>query len=215
MNIDGDTGRRDPSCVVMQGTNVSVLWTPHPVGADASAVRRNVAGLVAQILPASTWLLKRDHGGAPYLDGSDDHHVSLAYSAGVTLVAVSRGAKVGVDVERRFDRGVRALPAHALDESEHITLNRLPETARDEAFLTYWVRKEAILKAEGVGLGVEPRRIRVSAPGESAAVHLVPDSIGPASAWTLLDLDVPGCAAAVAVRQPLATVRLMRAEDAT
>jgi 4'-phosphopantetheinyl transferase len=192
-----------------------VLWSPHPVNADPSTLRQEFARLVAQILPTSTWLLRRDHRGKPYLDGSDDHHVSLARSAGVMLVAVSRGAKVGVDVERRCDRGLRALPTHALGKSERLALDRIPVTARAEAFLTCWVRKEAILKAEGVGLGVEPRRIEVSAPDEPAAVQRVPDGIGPASAWTLADLDVPGCAAAVAVRQPLATVRLMRAEGAT
>lgn len=204
-----------PPTAVTRGASVSVLWSPHPVDADPSTLRREIAGLVTQILPTSTWLLRRDHRGKPYLDDSNGHHVSLAHSEGVTLIAVSRGATVGVDVERRCDRGLRALPAHALTESERIALDRLPETARAEAFLTYWVRKEAILKADGAGLGIEPRRIQVSAPGEPAAVHLVPDSIGPASAWTLLDLDVPGCAAAVAVRQPLATVRLIRADGAT
>ena len=165
--------------------------------------------MLQHYLRTSKLRVARDHRGKPYLEEADGLRFNLSRSGGVTLVAVSREADVGVDLERRVERGLRSLPAHALCDREREVLDRLPEGERADAFLTYWVRKEAVLKAAGVGLGLEPNRIEVSAPSESPAVRVVPDTIGPADAWTLVDLDVPGCAAAVAIRRPRAVVRLI------
>ena len=73
---------------------------------------------------------------------------------------------------------------------------------RDRAFLSFWTRKEALLKAAGVGLAVDPREIEMSAPGVPARVLHVPAEFGLASDWSVSDVELPGFAAAVAVKGP-------------
>ena len=160
-------------------------------------------------LDGASTILARDARGKPYLEGVDRLWVSIAHSRSVALLAVSCDADVGVDIEQSQDRGLRSLLAQALGDDERAALELLPAADRAQAFLTYWVRKEAILKAAGVGLAVDPSLIEVSAPWDEPAIHVLPGALGPRSEWTLLDLDMPGYAAAVAVRQSSATVRLV------
>lgn len=101
----------------------------------------------------------------------------------MTMVAVSMAGPVGVDVEltgpARFDNlsGVVLHPHEA------------PMSADDLA--TVWVRKEALLKALGLGLAVDPRSIWLSAPG-SRPTLLRWEAAGPPARQTwMFDLDVP------------------------
>lgn len=115
----------------------------------------------------------------------------------LTLVAIARGVDVGVDVER-LDRQVTewVLWGQVLTAGETA---RLPDDrwARNVALLRSWVRREAMLKAAGVGLALEPRTIELGSGGEIIAL---PPVLGAVGRWGLVDLEVPGCVAAVAVR---------------
>jgi phosphopantetheinyl transferase len=205
-----ETTRRDvPGLILHSGTDVWVLRTPRASELDPFDARAEVGSVLTRYVQNGVLRVRRDHRGRPYLEEADGLRFSLARSAGVTLVAVSSEAEVGVDIERRVDRGLTSLPAHALTDTELDTLGRFPEAARADAFLTYWVRKEAILKAAGVGLGVEPSLLEVSGPREDPVVKAVPDTLDPTSVWTLVDLALPGYAAAVAVRRPASEVRLI------
>jgi 4'-phosphopantetheinyl transferase len=186
-----------------------LLATPRDPRLDPFDARGEVGSVLKCYLPDAALQVTRGSRGKPYLEDADGLRFNIARSAGVTLVAVSREAEVGVDVERRRERGLRSLPDHALSGDEQDALGRLPEAARADAFLTYWVRKEAVLKAASVGLGVEPNLVEVSAPADDPVVRALPDTLGPIDAWTLVDLDVPGYAAAVAVRRPAVAVRLI------
>lgn len=188
---------------------VCVLREPRLLELDPYDARGEVGSVLAHCLGTAALRVARDRRGKPYVEDVAGLRFSVSRSSDVTLVAVSRDGEVGVDVERRVARGLRSLPAHALSDGERDTLAGCPEDAKADAFLTYWVRKEAVLKAAGVGLGVEPRLVEVSAPTDGPVVRAVPDALGPASGWTLVDLDLPGYAAAVAVRTPAATVRLV------
>lgn len=141
--------------------------------------------------------------GKPRLAGPDAGvRFNAAHGGGLVLVAVARGREVGVDVEP-LDRGPwLSLPGHVLTPAELRSLDGLGGKAHDAAFLRLWSRKEAVLKAAGVGLAVDPGLVAVSGPAEPPAVLGVPAAIGPASRWGLVDLSLPGVAAAVAVEQP-------------
>ena len=128
---------------------------------------------------------------------------------GTMLLAVSLGIEVGVDIELVRDGPWRTLPAHALSDREQADLASCDAQSRGRMFLTYWARKEAILKAAGVGLSIEPQRVEVTAPWEPAGITAVPDEIGPTSRWSLVDLHVPDCVAALAAEDPDVLVRLV------
>jgi 4'-phosphopantetheinyl transferase len=84
--------------------------------------------------------------------------VSISYAADVTVVALSAVGPVGVDVERCDAAeflGFDAVASHVQEE---------PDERGSQAIL--WVRKESLLKATGRGLAVDPRQIRVAAPGQ-------------------------------------------------
>jgi len=82
---------------------------------------------------------------------------NLSHSAGLALIAVSRGRDVGVDVEwvdRRRD--VLALAPRALGPAEAATVRRAPVAARPLAFHAAWTRREAFAKCHGGGLAAPP-----------------------------------------------------------
>jgi 4'-phosphopantetheinyl transferase len=126
-------------------------------------------------------------------------------SEGIGLIAVTRGGRVGVDIER-----IRSLPdLHDIAErmfspAERRALRGLPPNRRPEGFFNCWTRKEAYVKAVGTGLLHPLTRFTVSLePGEPARLADVDGDAAAAGRWRLEALgSVTGCAAAVAVETP-------------
>jgi 4'-phosphopantetheinyl transferase len=79
---------------------------------------------------------------------------SLSRSSAMALVAVTRICSVGVDLECLDDRAmdVDEVSQVFLPASERAMLARLEQPARADAFLRLWTRREASLKARGLGL---------------------------------------------------------------
>ena len=109
------------------------------------------------------------HGRLEAPTGRGVVHVSVSHSAGLVVVAAALGVRVGVDVERIALRGA-AMPVKALSSAEQAVLACTADQQRVPAFIRYWTRKEAVLKATGDGLAVSPATLTVSAPAEPARV---------------------------------------------
>jgi 4'-phosphopantetheinyl transferase len=93
--------------------------------------------------------------------------LSVSHSGNRIAVAFGWGAAVGVDVEQlRADVAVDELARHALTPGEAEQVRGLEGAERTVGFLTYWTRKEAVVKALGHGLAVDLRSFSVSGPGE-------------------------------------------------
>ncbi|HWH34646.1 MAG TPA: 4'-phosphopantetheinyl transferase superfamily protein [Acidimicrobiales bacterium] len=142
--------------------------------------------------------------GKPELRPAADIHFNLSHSGKVVVLAVSRRV-VGVDVEQLRP----GLDHHALAERffslrERRQLARVAPPARRAAFFATWTRKEAVLKAWGVGLSLPLDSFDVSVPGSGPpAVLAVRRGPGAGGRWSLHDLDAgPGYAGAVAVAGP-------------
>lgn len=95
--------------------------------------------------------------GKPFCSDAPDLRFSVSHSGSFGLLAFSEGADVGCDIEiwRPVD-DFEALGALVLHPFERQALSLLPRHARHDAFLCYWVRKEAALKATGLGFTVDP-----------------------------------------------------------
>ncbi len=99
--------------------------------------------------------LVRDALGCPRLKDAP-FHTSLSHAAGWVAVAVTGSGPVGVDIEPAARSSVMAEIAGRVchpDEAEE--LSTLIEPLYGRALLELWVRKEALLKAAGVGMARE------------------------------------------------------------
>lgn len=87
--------------------------------------------------------------------------VSLARAGGRLALAVTAAGPVGIDVESLADLARAPLDAVALSPAEAGTLAPLRPAVTAEALANIWTTKEAVLKAAGLGLRVDPRELTV------------------------------------------------------
>lgn len=78
---------------------------------------------------------------------------NLSHAHGRALIAVAQTQEVGVDLECvRSEIEVAKLSKRYFTRSEHTAIMQAPEEQRAMRFFRYWVAKEALLKAQGIGL---------------------------------------------------------------
>lgn len=91
---------------------------------------------------------------------------SLSYTANLAIVAVTEGVDVGVDVEELDDAGFEGFAPATLAPEEVPAFDGLSGHELLVARARVWARKEAILKATGHGLVVDPAEVLVSGPSQ-------------------------------------------------
>ncbi|MDX2158551.1 MAG: 4'-phosphopantetheinyl transferase superfamily protein [Hyphomicrobiaceae bacterium] len=133
-------------------------------------------------------------------------HFNVSHSGPALAIATCPTSPVGIDIEH-VDLS-RDLPATVLAPGELAQLGAMNAARRCAAFHRAWVRKEAILKAAGLGLSGAPEIVEVPlAPSRSCRPASLPPGLGCAAGWTLLDLDLGlEIAAAIAVPDILAEI---------
>ena len=146
----------------------------------------NAAGKPALVQPSGTAL-----------------HFNLSHSDERGLLGVSATHELGIDVEKvRSNIEALAISRHYFFGSERAAIESAPTDVRDTVFFRYWVAKEAVLKAQGIGLGFPLDRFRVDflQGGDRARIAtLDPDRLE--GAWTVRMLPgETGWPAAVAAR---------------
>ena len=127
---------------------------------------------------------------------------NLSHSHGLALFGFTRDRDLGIDLELiRPERATDEIAERFFAAAETAVLRSLPKEIRSRAFFDCWTRKEAFIKARGLGLSLPLHSFVVSlAPGERPALlSLQSDPQAPAR-WSLRDLDVAeNYAAALAV----------------
>jgi 4'-phosphopantetheinyl transferase len=126
-------------------------------------------------------------GASPSLTFNFSHSKDLA------LLAVANARELGIDLEYRH-RGISVEPLarYILCECEATALRRLPVERHKQALLTAWTRKEAYLKALGVGLARSLKSVSAGIADEDdeAAVRQLEDAEGRSRLWTFVPLAV-------------------------
>lgn len=111
--------------------------------------------------------------GKPALPAPPRTQFSLSHSQGLALIAIGGRGPLGADVEQlRPVPDARALAAQHFTQRENAALAELPARERDHAFLTCWTRKEACLKAIGIGLLVPPCSFEVGLTPDCRSIEL-------------------------------------------
>ncbi|MDX6355129.1 MAG: 4-phosphopantetheinyl transferase [Streptomyces sp.] len=127
--------------------------------------------------------------GRPVLQGAAVHF-SLSHSGDRFVIALATHT-IGVDVETVPGPDLATEAMAVLHPVEREELNGLPHGRRPAAFARCWTRKEAVLKAAGIGLSEDPATLYVGTG---------PRPVAPAG-WSLVDLPLDrGHAAAYAAR---------------
>jgi 4'-phosphopantetheinyl transferase len=139
--------------------------------------------------------------GKPALD-NHKLEFNLSHSGDFALIAVAGQRKVGVDMECiRSDMEVENIAARNFSKSELSELMALPLEQRVTGFFNCWTRKEAYIKAHGLGLSFPLENFDVSlTPNEPAILRATRPDQREAAHWTLLALEInPNYAGALAV----------------
>ncbi len=136
----------------------------------------------------------RLEGGACVFNGSE--------SGGTALFAVARTGELGIDVEAlRPERADLRLARRYFHPEEIAKLERLEAAARTRGFFSVWTRKEALVKAAGLGLRIPLASFCVGLLPEEPTGPLGYESDWPAGRdWRLVSLPLdPDCVGALAL----------------
>lgn len=160
---------------------------------------RYVLGRYLAAKPSELSFTYNDYG-KPSLAGEESLQFNMSHSHEMALVAVTREAAVGVDVEHiRADFASEDIATRFFSRLEVETFNSLPVEERVAAFFRCWSRKEAYIKAIGKGLSQPLDGFDVTlAPADPAALLRAGEE--DKLQWSMTDIDVgAGYASALVV----------------
>ena len=128
---------------------------------------------------------------------------NLTHSDARALLGVSDGRELGIDLERvRSNLQALDISRHYFFGAEREAIENALSVMRDRTFFRYWVAKEAVLKAQGVGLGFPLDRfgIHFHPGGDTAQIETLDPAVLERD-WTVRMLPCEAdWAAAVAAR---------------
>ncbi|MDG3005690.1 4'-phosphopantetheinyl transferase family protein [Paludisphaera mucosa] len=145
-------------------------------------------------------------GGKPVLRPDDEAgpplQFNVSHSGELALIAVSRSRELGVDVEetRPIEQAGRIVESY-FTASEVAEFLRFAEEDRAAAFIRGWTRKEAVVKAQGVGLaGLATEFETLFGPATPGEAFRPCSPLAEVKGWRLWEASPrPGYVAALAV----------------
>jgi 4'-phosphopantetheinyl transferase len=141
----------------------------------ARGLLRELLGRYLQQAPAALEFSYGQHG-KPALserEASSGLCFNLSHSAGLAVYAIAKGRNLGIDVEHvQPESAGDDIAQHYFSARELSDLRTLPPEARVAGFFHCWTRKEAYLKATGMGLQIPLDSFSVSLSPEKPAQFL-------------------------------------------
>ncbi|NNE39194.1 MAG: 4'-phosphopantetheinyl transferase superfamily protein, partial [Gammaproteobacteria bacterium] len=176
---------------------------------------RNIIGYVLKKDPRQIGIAYTS-SGMPLLDHNWSHTnitFNVSHSHDLAIIAVSIRNIIGIDIEKvRQDIEYEKLAKRFFSETEHKLILEYEITSRLDAFFATWTRKEALVKATGIGIAYGLSKFDVSVDPDQPAELL--DSRWQSecqSKWSLLNIDtLPEYKSCLAVAGELPEVRYWR-----
>lgn len=167
----------------------------------ARGILRTVLSRYVAIDPAEIILSYGDHG-KPFLAlpcGPAEIQFNVSHADDLALIAVTKGRGIGVDIETIGNRAYNPeVVRRFFSRREQDALRSIPEAERGKMFVVFWTRKEACIKASGLGLSLPLASFDVSSDAKEPRVIVFGEES--TRSWTVVDIEtVSGCAAACAV----------------
>jgi len=96
---------------------------------------------------------------------------NVSHSRNIVLVAIAYEREIGVDIEHiNADYEYEAIAQTVLSTPEKHVLDRFDGEAKRRAFIQFWTRKEAYIKADGRGVTLPLEHIDTSVPADRVAI---------------------------------------------
>lgn len=128
--------------------------------------------------------------GKPFLANGAGPVFNLSHSDDAGLIAVTSSGVLGVDIERCRETAPLDLVDRFFSAIERETFARLATEKKNDGFFACWTRKEAYIKAKGLGLSLPLETFSVEAhpdlPARLIASDDAPEDVGRFQFW-----DVP------------------------
>ena len=148
--------------------------------------------------PARVHIAITDHA-KPVLGQSSPIDFSVSHSGRIALYAFSSAGCVGIDVEEIRTLDPIRLAQTCFSDAEQAELKTVDLESRLHTFFDGWVRKEAVVKADGRGLSLALQSFTVTLRGEPRVTQFPLD--GGARTWRLMEVEAgPAVKAALAIR---------------
>jgi 4'-phosphopantetheinyl transferase len=132
--------------------------------------------------------------GKPTLESSHGSNLrfNLSHTEGAALIAVAEGVELGIDIEsQRPIDDLAGVARSVMSQEEFVGWERRDPEERLTAFYRLWTRKEAYIKATGLGLSASLQQITVPvSSGILLQSTRVEDSAGK-GVWSVRDIEVP------------------------
>jgi 4'-phosphopantetheinyl transferase len=157
----------------------------------AHSYLRQVLARYLDLEPDEICYTYNEHG-KPELDpGFDQLRFNLSHSKSVGLIAVTMKSRIGVDVELiKHNKDIKQIAQRFFSPGEIEQLLNQPDSQHDEAFFRCWTRKEAYLKALGVGMLIPLNQFEVDfAPGVPPRIKHTVGKESEAARWSLYHIN--------------------------
>ena len=178
----------------------------------AHGLLRLILGMYLDIEPILLAFCTNQYG-KPYLcSGHKDKAIlfNVSHSGNMSVVALSSGFEVGIDIEHtNREINVAEIAGSFFSKKEIEKLASLTGALQKEAFFRCWTRKEAYLKGKGRGLSMDLDRFEVSLlPDESPSILADEDCPEDVHSWRLYDITpLPGYIGALSVEAEVETIK--------
>lgn len=159
-------------------------------------------------------LFGQQESGKPFLTNAN-LHFNLSHSGQQALLAVSRTAEVGVDLELiRTRPNLMAISERYFHADEIAQLAALTATAQTAYFFKLWTLKEAFYKGLGSGIATGLDRTAFAVEGDKISARATTDSAIAIEDWQFYQTQLPqGYCAALAAKQTQPLTPLLYAAD--
>jgi len=182
----------------------------------AHALVRTTLSRYADV-PPQAWTFSQNEYGRPEIDGpahAPRCRFSLTHTHGLTAIAITATAAIGVDAEWIVTREYNLdIAQRFFAPSEAVALKALAPAEQRGVFYDYWTLKEAYLKAIGVGMSI-PLQSFAFTLSDPPRVRFDDPELGDPAAWQFARLSLSGehaCALAMRLdRAPRVVVHDVR-----
>lgn len=132
--------------------------------------------------------------GKPFIEKNQNPKeifFNLSHTSKLIAIGISKNQQIGIDVEFSKNKvsDEENLMSYISTREEFLLYTSLSASSRQNLFYKLWTRKEALLKACGLGLNLEPNCIFIKPAEKSPVVELPANDSHTISSYTVKDFN--------------------------